>query len=282
MAAGGGVGRYVYATRDEVIEAAIKFLESRMFGKRKKINSVGQMTRHAKLTFSRKRNEEFGAYWLDSRNRILGYDTIGVGSVDRCVVYTRRIVEAAMERNAAGVVFAHNHPSGDSEPSRQDKELTDRVKKSDGRVGRARAGPFGRGGGRRDGVVRGAGTFTEGGRLVRGLKFTEDEVRSVRDKAAKLLKKGWCQGNTAQNAEGQAVAYDEPSAVAWCMFGAVAKAVTKVKKGAFSVQAWAAAHELCDAMLGARSPVFNGSAAANFNDALRTTKQDVIRVVKGE
>jgi DNA repair protein RadC len=51
-------------------------------------------------------------------------ETLEEGTVDRAAVYPRRVVEAALRNNAAALVFAHNHPNGNVQPSEQDKVLT--------------------------------------------------------------------------------------------------------------------------------------------------------------
>lgn len=71
-------------------------------------------------------NEFFEVGYLDSGLRLVrdGVETLEQGTVDRAAVYPRRVVEAALRRGAAAMVFAHNHPNGDVRPSDQDKVLT--------------------------------------------------------------------------------------------------------------------------------------------------------------
>lgn len=71
-------------------------------------------------------NEVFQVGYLDAAYRLLreGIDTLEEGTIDRASVYPRRVVEAALRRGAAALVFAHNHPNGDVNPSEQDKVLT--------------------------------------------------------------------------------------------------------------------------------------------------------------
>lgn len=72
------------------------------------------------------KHEVFEVGYLDSGYRLLrdGVETLEEGTVDRAAVYPRRVVEAALRRNAAVLVFAHNHPNGDVTPSEHDKLLT--------------------------------------------------------------------------------------------------------------------------------------------------------------
>jgi DNA repair protein RadC len=71
-------------------------------------------------------NEVFQVAYLNSGYRLLhdGVETLEEGTIDRAAVYPRRVMEAALRRNAAALVFAHNHPNGHVQPSEQDKVLT--------------------------------------------------------------------------------------------------------------------------------------------------------------
>jgi DNA repair protein RadC len=71
-------------------------------------------------------HEVFEVGFLDSSNRLMreGVERLEEGTVDRAAVYPRRVMEAALRRQAAALVFAHNHPNGDVRPSEQDKTLT--------------------------------------------------------------------------------------------------------------------------------------------------------------
>ena len=71
-------------------------------------------------------HEVFGVAYLDSANALLpdGVEILQEGTVDRAAVYPRRVVEAALRRQAAAIVLAHNHPGGNLEPSEHDKLVT--------------------------------------------------------------------------------------------------------------------------------------------------------------
>jgi DNA repair protein RadC len=62
--------------------------------------------------------------YLNTKNEIIDYETIHEGTVDRAVIYPRRIVESALAHHAAGLLLVHNHPSGHIEPSEDDKQIT--------------------------------------------------------------------------------------------------------------------------------------------------------------
>ena len=72
--------------------------------------------------------EVFWCLWLDSRNRLIGAEELFRGTLAQTSVYPREVVKKALAANAAAVIFAHNHPSGATEPSRADEMLTTTLK----------------------------------------------------------------------------------------------------------------------------------------------------------
>lgn len=79
-------------------------------------------------------HEVFCALWLDSQNRLIGFEELFRGTLAQTSVYPREVVKRALACNAAAVVFAHNHPSGVAEPSRADEILTGSLKQALGLV----------------------------------------------------------------------------------------------------------------------------------------------------
>lgn len=68
--------------------------------------------------------EQFVAIFLDTRSQVIGLHLVSVGTVDCCAVSPREVFKAALLCNAAAVVLAHNHPSGDPHPSETDVAIT--------------------------------------------------------------------------------------------------------------------------------------------------------------
>ncbi len=68
--------------------------------------------------------EEFRAILLDVRNRIIRISLISAGSLNAAIVHPRDLFRDAIKSNAAALILAHNHPSGDSTPSQEDIEAT--------------------------------------------------------------------------------------------------------------------------------------------------------------
>lgn len=71
--------------------------------------------------------EEFGVLALDSRNRLTRHEIVSKGSLNGSLVHPREVYREAAILRAAAIVVFHNHPSGDPTPSREDRELTQRL-----------------------------------------------------------------------------------------------------------------------------------------------------------
>ena len=74
--------------------------------------------------------EHFKCLFLDNQHRLIKNVTMFSGTVDASPVYPRVVVQEALKHNAAAVIFAHNHPSGDTAPSQADRNITDRLVQS--------------------------------------------------------------------------------------------------------------------------------------------------------
>ncbi len=85
---------------------------------------------YLKLALSQLPYEAFLGLFLDSQNRLIAAQELFRGTLSQTSVYPREVVKAALAHNAAGVVFAHNHPSGVAEPSRADELLTVSLKQA--------------------------------------------------------------------------------------------------------------------------------------------------------
>ncbi len=64
------------------------------------------------------------AYFLDSKHRVINYENLFYGTINQSTVYPRQVLKRCLYFNTAAVIFAHNHPSGNNEPSESDKMLT--------------------------------------------------------------------------------------------------------------------------------------------------------------
>jgi DNA repair protein RadC len=126
----------VYAARvdgsivieDACIESAIAFLEGRL--KRDDLSVFGEpnkVKQYLFLQLAEKKAEQFCCLFLDNRHRLIAFEVLFNGCIDGCSVHPREVVRAVLEHNAAAVILAHNHPSGDAEPSQADIKITKRL-----------------------------------------------------------------------------------------------------------------------------------------------------------
>lgn len=67
---------------------------------------------------------------LDTRSRVLGFEVVSIGTLSASLVHPREIMKGALLANAAGIILAHNHPSGDCSPSPEDRDATQRVRRA--------------------------------------------------------------------------------------------------------------------------------------------------------
>jgi DNA repair protein RadC len=75
-------------------------------------------------------HEVFCCLYLDKRHRLIQFEELFRGTIDGASVHPREIVKLALQKNAAAVIVAHNHPSGVAEPSQADEMITQRVKEA--------------------------------------------------------------------------------------------------------------------------------------------------------
>ncbi len=71
--------------------------------------------------------EHFVVVSLTTKNRVIAIETASIGSLNSSLVHPREIFKNAIRLSAAAVILAHNHPSGDPTPSREDLEITNRL-----------------------------------------------------------------------------------------------------------------------------------------------------------
>lgn len=78
--------------------------------------------------------EEFKVVFLNNYNMFVGSETLFVGTIDKSAIYPREILEKVFQYKAKGIIFAHNHPSGNIRPSKQDIQITEHMQEVLGMV----------------------------------------------------------------------------------------------------------------------------------------------------
>jgi DNA repair protein RadC len=102
---------------------ADRYLKSKLIGK-DPINSSKELFNYLTHSMRDKDREKFKAVYLDAKNRVLTTETLFEGTLTASSVYPREVVRSALENHAAALIFAHNHPSGDPDPSEEDMAIT--------------------------------------------------------------------------------------------------------------------------------------------------------------
>lgn len=94
------------------------------------VRSARDVFNHLKVEMQYLPKEYFVVVGLSSKMRILFTEVIAIGSLDSAIVTSRELFRPVLKRNADAVALVHNHPSGDSTPSREDIEISRRLKQA--------------------------------------------------------------------------------------------------------------------------------------------------------
>ncbi|KAF3996678.1 RadC family protein [Glaciimonas immobilis] len=124
-----GLGPAKFAQLQAVLELARRALSEEL-REEGSFNSPGAVKQYLQLLISNKPYESFVMLFLDVKNRLIACDELFRGTLTHTSVYPREVVKAALAHNAASVILAHNHPSGDPEPSAADHQLTKVLKQA--------------------------------------------------------------------------------------------------------------------------------------------------------
>lgn len=115
-----------YAQR--TIRRAINLLEKYLRQPGVSFTSSAAARDWLRLQLAEQEREVFMVLYLDNQHCLLGSETLFAGSINHVQIHPREVVKSALRFNAAAVVLAHNHPSGDPEPSQCDRNITGRLK----------------------------------------------------------------------------------------------------------------------------------------------------------
>jgi DNA repair protein RadC len=105
-------------------EVARRFLEDRLEGMPYRFGSSREVFDYLYHSMRDRKREIFKVLYLNSQNRILSVEDLFEGTLTASTVYPREVIRRALEVHAAALVFAHNHPSGDPNPSQEDIRIT--------------------------------------------------------------------------------------------------------------------------------------------------------------
>ncbi|MGQ0654133.1 MAG: RadC family protein [Betaproteobacteria bacterium] len=124
-----GLGPAKRARFEAAMELARRALQERL-AERSVLDSPGSVRDFLRLKLGGQPHEVFLCIWLDAQHRVIESQEAFRGTLTQTSVYPREVVKAALARNAAAVIFAHNHPSGVAQPSQSDELLTRNLKEA--------------------------------------------------------------------------------------------------------------------------------------------------------
>jgi len=107
-------------------EVSDRYLEARIISK-DVVQNPRDLMDYLNQTIGHKTKEVFAGIFLDAKNRVLTSKILFSGTLTTSSVYPREVIINALQHNAAAVIFAHNHPSGDVEPSKSDIYITKKL-----------------------------------------------------------------------------------------------------------------------------------------------------------
>ena len=122
-------GRYLPATAEQILEEARWVIDLKT--QRGEAFTSPELVKEYLITkLAGFEHAVFAALFLDAKHQLIQYVEMFRGSIDSASVYPREVVKEALHCNAAAAIFAHNHSSGNPEPSQADKTLTQRLKEA--------------------------------------------------------------------------------------------------------------------------------------------------------
>jgi DNA repair protein RadC len=124
-----GIGPAKAAELQGVFELARRF-QTLEFKPGDRYTSSNEVYQHYHAQLRDRKKEVFLALLLDSKNRLIREICVSEGSLNASIVHPREVFSPAVRESAAAVLFIHNHPSGDPAPSREDIDLTRRLREA--------------------------------------------------------------------------------------------------------------------------------------------------------
>ena len=113
---------------DWIVQQAIVLLERRVFKAGPRLERPAAVRDYLRLKLVAEPNEIFVVVFMNSMHDVLAVEPMFHGTINATSVYPRVVLQRALQLNAAAVIFAHQHPSGTTEPSNADRLLTEQLK----------------------------------------------------------------------------------------------------------------------------------------------------------
>ena len=124
-----GVGEAALTSLKTVQAAALRLM-AEPFMKRPVLRTWDQLIAYCRASMGFEKVEQFRVLYLDRKNLLVADEIHQRGTIDHTPVYPREVVRRALEHGASALIMVHNHPSGDTTPSKADIEMTNEVSKA--------------------------------------------------------------------------------------------------------------------------------------------------------
>ena len=129
-----GVGENVI-THIKLVEASAQKLAQGIIMEKPVLANWQALLDYCGSQMAYKKTEQFRVLFLDRQNRLIADEKMQEGTVDHTPVYPREIIKRALELQSTAIILVHNHPSGDPTPSRDDIEMTKKIKDAGSQLG---------------------------------------------------------------------------------------------------------------------------------------------------
>lgn len=117
-------------TDQQTIRTALTLLECQLREPGAAFTSSSSVRDWLRLQLATLDREAFTVLWLDNQHRLIDHDTLFLGTINSITVHPREVVKSGLKNNAAAALLAHNHPSGEAEPSQADRLITEHLKQA--------------------------------------------------------------------------------------------------------------------------------------------------------
>ncbi|OCG77226.1 hypothetical protein A9G44_00310 [Gilliamella sp. Occ4-3] len=115
-----------YSTK-RIVTIALKLLEKQMKIENNQFTKPNQVIDYLRLKLEQKEREHFVAMYLNNQHQLIKVETLFMGTINSVEIHPREIIKQALKHNAAAIIFAHNHPSGEAQPSSADRNINQKL-----------------------------------------------------------------------------------------------------------------------------------------------------------
>jgi DNA repair protein RadC len=123
---GHGLGDAKYVQLQAVLEMSRRYLHETI-SHQHSINNIEDTKQYLISKLAHQQREVFACLYLDNKHHVLAFEELFFGTIDGASVHPREVVKSTLQHNAAAVIFAHNHPSGNPQPSQSDINITQQL-----------------------------------------------------------------------------------------------------------------------------------------------------------